>query len=116
MARTHGLLSTYRNGGCRCGDCRWAAAEAQRRWRAAHRVTPQPQPWQRPDRYDQAACRGMDPDLFFPARGDTQAVNEAKATCAGCDVRALCAEAGHGEHFGIWGGLSERQRRRKRTA
>lgn len=59
-----------------------------------------------------AACRGMDPALWYPERGaDT---DPAKEICAHCPVRADCAEAGRPERFGIWGGLTERQRRRHR--
>lgn len=62
-----------------------------------------------------AACRGCDPDLFYPHRG--QDVRAAKALCRGCPVRFECLEAsldGEGERFGIWGGLSEKERRRIR--
>ncbi len=63
----------------------------------------------------QAACRGMDTQLFFPARGE--ASPEAEAACADCPVRLDCAEfaIGSGQRFGIWGGTSERQRRRIRA-
>lgn len=59
-------------------------------------------------------CRGVNPDLFFPERGES--TREAKEVCRGCPVREECLEyalAG-GEKFGIWGGLSERERRRIR--
>jgi WhiB family redox-sensing transcriptional regulator len=61
-----------------------------------------------------AACRGLDPDLFFPRRGDSSA--EAKKICSGCAVRAECAAlaAEHHERHGIWGGMSERDRKRAR--
>ena len=63
---------------------------------------------------EQANCLGVDPDLFFPERGAS--TKEAKAVCRGCEVRAECLEYAltHGEKFGIWGGLSERERRRVR--
>jgi WhiB family transcriptional regulator, redox-sensing transcriptional regulator len=60
-----------------------------------------------------AACRGTDPDLFFPERGE--ATWPAKAICADCPVADDCLDAGMWEKFGIWGGLSERQRRRHRA-
>jgi WhiB family redox-sensing transcriptional regulator len=62
----------------------------------------------------EANCLGVSPDLFFPARGDSTA--EAKAVCQGCDVRLLCLEyaLANSEKFGIWGGMSERERRRIR--
>ena len=63
---------------------------------------------------ERANCLGVDPDLFFPERGAS--TREAKSVCRGCDVRLECLEyaLGHGEKFGIWGGLSERERRRVR--
>jgi WhiB family transcriptional regulator, redox-sensing transcriptional regulator len=62
----------------------------------------------------QANCLGVDPDLFFPERGAS--TKEAKAVCRGCVVREHCLEyaLANGEKFGIWGGLSERERRRIR--
>ena len=61
-----------------------------------------------------AACQDTDPDLFFPERGAS--TKEAKAVCRGCVVREECLEyaLANGEKFGIWGGLSERERRRIR--
>ncbi len=61
-----------------------------------------------------ANCLSVDPDLFFPERGAS--TKEAKAVCQGCDVRKDCLEyaLANGEKFGIWGGLSERERRRIR--
>lgn len=63
---------------------------------------------------EQANCLGVDPDLFFPERGAS--TKEAKGVCAGCEVRLDCLEyaLSNGEKFGIWGGLSERERRRLR--
>jgi WhiB family transcriptional regulator, redox-sensing transcriptional regulator len=65
---------------------------------------------------DQANCLGVDPDLFFPERGAS--TREAKEVCRGCTVRMDCLEYAlvNGEKFGIWGGLSERERRRLRRA
>ena len=61
-----------------------------------------------------ANCLGVDPDLFFPERGVS--TREAKEVCRGCVVREACLEYAivHAEKFGIWGGLSERERRRIR--
>ena len=61
-----------------------------------------------------ANCLGVDPDLFFPERGAS--TREAKEVCRGCVVREDCLEYAitHSEKFGIWGGLSERERRRIR--
>jgi len=62
----------------------------------------------------EAACRGLSTELFFPARGEPLA--PPQTVCAGCKVRAECFE--HAvearERFGIWGGTSERERRRIR--
>lgn len=59
-------------------------------------------------------CKGVDPDLFFPERGQPTA--EPRRVCRGCVVRSECLEYAlvNGEKFGIWGGLSERERRRLR--
>lgn len=63
---------------------------------------------------DEGNCRGVDPDLFFPERG--QPTTEPKAICQGCVVRDECLEHAlvNGERWGIWGGKSERERRRIR--
>jgi len=65
---------------------------------------------------ERANCLGVDPDLFFPERGAS--TREAKGVCRGCEVKDECLEyaLAHGEKFGIWGGLSERERRRVRRA
>lgn len=64
------------------------------------------QSWRR-----QAACLGLDPDIFFPFTGESDA--EARAVCATCVVTAECLEHAltAAEYVGIWGGTSERQRR-----
>jgi WhiB family redox-sensing transcriptional regulator len=63
-----------------------------------------------------ANCMGVDPELFFPERGSS--TREAKEVCRGCVVREDCLEfaISNGEKFGIWGGMSERERRRVRRA
>ena len=63
---------------------------------------------------DYANCRGADADLFFPERGAS--TRKAKAICNACEVREECLEFAitNGEKFGIWGGMSERERRRVR--
>lgn len=61
-----------------------------------------------------AACRGLDPALFFPERGDD--VRPALKVCAACPVKAECLELGLVERHGVYGGLSERQRRKVRKA
>jgi WhiB family transcriptional regulator, redox-sensing transcriptional regulator len=69
------------------------------------------------DWQERALCAQTDPEAFFPEKGGS--TREAKRICSGCEVRAECLEfaLAHDERFGIWGGLSERERRRlKRRA
>jgi hypothetical protein len=63
------------------------------------------------------ACRGEDPELFFPGRGETMAVRRAKAICSQCPVRSECLEyaLANPHDTGIWGVTSDRQRRQIRT-
>lgn len=66
---------------------------------------------------ERALCSQTDPEAFFPEKGGS--TREAKRICTGCEVRDECLEyaLAHDERFGIWGGLSERERRRlKRNA
>ena len=69
------------------------------------------QSWQ-----EQALCAETDPEAFFPEKGGS--TREAKKICTGCEVKAQCLEyaLSNDERFGIWGGLSERERRRLRRA
>lgn len=57
------------------------------------------------------ACADMPVAVFFPE--DSHGVTRAKAICATCPVRSDCLQSAldNDELFGIWGGLSERQRR-----
>ncbi|MCL2454400.1 MAG: WhiB family transcriptional regulator [Micrococcales bacterium] len=68
-----------------------------------------PMGWQ-----ERALCAQTDPEAFFPEKGGS--TREAKRVCTGCEVRADCLEyaLANDERFGIWGGLSERERRRLR--
>ena len=63
---------------------------------------------------ERALCAQTDPEAFFPEKGGS--TREAKRVCLTCEVRDECLEyaLGHDERFGIWGGLSERERRRLR--
>lgn len=64
-----------------------------------------------------AACAGIDTDrIFYPQRGASSRL--ARAVCAECEVRAECLDYAltNGEMFGIWGGLSERQRVKLRSS
>jgi WhiB family redox-sensing transcriptional regulator len=61
---------------------------------------------------DRGLCNQTDPEAFFPEKGGS--TREAKKICLGCEVRSECLEyaLAKDERFGIWGGLSERERRR----
>ena len=64
-----------------------------------------------------ALCAQTDPEAFFPEKGGS--TRDAKRICTTCDVRDQCLEYAlqNDERFGIWGGLSERERRKlKRRA
>lgn len=68
-----------------------------------------------------AACRDTDPDLFFPVGTTGPAVEQiaaAKAVCASCPSREPCLEfaLGSNQDSGVWGGLSEEERRVIRRA
>lgn len=67
-----------------------------------------------PDWYQDAACMGLDPGVFFPEKGgSTQA---AKAVCDGCPVAEQCLtfalddEGVERHRYGVWGGMSPRER------
>ena len=68
---------------------------------------PEPMSWQ-----ERALCAQTDPEAFFPEKGGS--TREAKKVCQTCEVRAECLEYAlmNDERFGIWGGLSERERRK----
>ncbi len=59
-----------------------------------------------------AACRGVDPDVFYPASEED--AEPAKAICAQCPVRQPCLEYAltNRERDGVWGGATEKERRR----
>lgn len=63
---------------------------------------------------DSALCAQTDPDTFYPEKGGS--TRPAKRLCGSCEVRQQCLDYAltNGERFGIWGGLSERERRRLR--
>jgi WhiB family redox-sensing transcriptional regulator len=68
-----------------------------------------PRRWQ-----DAALCGQTDPESFFPEKGGS--TRQAKKVCGSCEVRAECLEYAldTDQRFGIWGGMSERERRRLR--
>lgn len=61
---------------------------------------------------DRGSCRGLDPEVFYPETEEDAA--EAKRVCSECHVRTACLE--HALRFrekeGVWGGTTERERRR----
>lgn len=115
-----GRIHTYQNG-CRGDDCRTTATEMRRRYRDGYDPNQETNrliealkpagPW-----VVRAACRGADIDLFFPSLGEK--AEPAKAICATCPVTEQCLQLAldNGEKFGVWGGLSESQRRKLRRA
>lgn len=68
------------------------------------------QEWQ-----ERALCAQTDPEAFFPEKGGS--TREAKKICVGCEVKDECLEyaLAKDERFGIWGGMSERERRRLKS-
>lgn len=61
-------------------------------------------------------CAETDPEAFFPEKGGTP--EPAKRVCARCEVRAECLAYAltHDERYGIWGGMTEHERRRLRRS
>jgi WhiB family redox-sensing transcriptional regulator len=79
-----------------------------------HRPTPEDTDWR-----DQAACRDVDPDLFFPigtAGPSLRQIEEAKQVCRACPVCGPCLRWAleRGENAGVWGGTTEDERRKVR--
>ena len=69
-----------------------------------------------PEWMTDGVCAQVDPDLWFPEKGGS--TREAKALCARCPVHPECLAyaLAHDERFGVWGGASERDRRRMRRS
>jgi WhiB family redox-sensing transcriptional regulator len=72
--------------------------------------------------WDNAACGSEDPELFFPREGATSEEKRnaewtAKRICLHCPVRGRCLQVAieRDETYGIWGGLSARERAKSRT-
>jgi WhiB family transcriptional regulator, redox-sensing transcriptional regulator len=59
-----------------------------------------------------AACHGLDPQVFYPETDEDG--EQAKQVCAACPVQGACLEyaLGRREKEGVWGGCTERERRR----
>ena len=66
-------------------------------------------PWR-----SKAACQGLAPDIFYPATEDDVDAEPAKVICGACPVREACLEHALAvrEKDGVWGGATERERRR----
>ena len=66
-------------------------------------------PWR-----SKAACKGLAPDIFYPDTDDEADADEAKVVCGACPVREACLEHALAvrEKDGVWGGATERERRR----
>jgi WhiB family redox-sensing transcriptional regulator len=64
---------------------------------------------------DRAICTGTHPDFFHPQRGEGPEVKRAQEICETCPVIAECREYAltYREPFGVWGGLSQRQREKE---
>jgi len=123
----HGTYAGYRNHGCRCAPCRAANADYSRANRNRRGYTTRNHidstdayistglaaiTFEHPAWMATGECNGLDPNLFHPERGESS--HHAKAVCAGCAQRELCADYAieHRIAVGIWGGTSGRERRR----
>lgn len=129
-----GYTAHRRNRTTPCGPCKTAnsrystekRSQRRKRQREHRRTTPPPPPpptpvaraTTLPDWMDDALCAQTGPMDFtyFPGKGGSTAT--AKRVCAGCPVVAQCLAYGLDEPHGVWGGLSEKERRRvrRRTA
>lgn len=65
-----------------------------------------------PSRFEDAACIGVDPEVFYPATGQNS--REAMRYCQSCSIRLACLEYSirNKIYYGIWGGVSEKKRQR----
>jgi WhiB family redox-sensing transcriptional regulator len=115
MPRTCGTVSCYTNG-CRCADCRRAAAEARSRLRARVSDIYPEMAWQ-----DDAACKEMDSAIFFgqSASGTgSGSYREARKVCAACPVKGECLRTAMQYEYGLskayragmYGGLTPEER------
>jgi WhiB family redox-sensing transcriptional regulator len=64
---------------------------------------------------EEGICSTVDPEIFFPPRGASTVY--AKKVCRGCPVKDRCLATAleNDERFGIWGGYSERERRKMKS-
>lgn len=79
------------------------------------RHTPSLQPSTAEPWMDDALCAQADADMFFP-EGQGASAAEAKRLCALCPVQDECLSFAleHRLYYGVWGGLTDKQRRRLR--
>ncbi len=109
----HGTTNGYRRHECRCDACTDAQRASQREYRETtkrSRRSGEPAPdlsWM-----DAGACIGESPDIFF----ENVHLEEARRICRMCPVQSTCLDYALTQRIdhGVWGGLSERQRRRIR--
>lgn len=73
-------------------------------------------PVQLPESLIEGTCRDYDVSVFFPGRGDMTGIARAVAICRGCSVREECLDFAlqSDERFGIWGGMTGKQRRKEK--
>jgi WhiB family redox-sensing transcriptional regulator len=115
----HGTRGGYIHYGCRCDPCREAQRDYQRGYREdtdllSRLIAAAPPPvgeWAA-----RGACVGLPVDLFHLERGGVSPF--AKETCAGCPVRDECLDYALTNviRHGVWGGTSEKERRKLRAA
>lgn len=65
----------------------------------------------KPEWHNDAACRGQGHELFFPEQGRRDLTRKAKHLCRSCPVQERCLEEGLSDPHGLWGGLTEDERR-----
>lgn len=104
-----GLANRLRNGGYRfdTGETERAARLREMRQHLSTKLLTYAEPWMA-----DAICAQTDPEVFYPERGES--IADAKRICLGCPVRETCLEWAleHKERFGVFGGKSERERRK----
>ncbi|MFI2350363.1 WhiB family transcriptional regulator [Streptomyces sp. NPDC019443] len=99
----HGLIAGTRNG--------HLSARPSGAWVLGFELTPNPG-------LAAALCKGIEPELFFPERGDRRTAALAREICAQCPVAEACladalaseGSAGHAQRFGIRGGTTPEER------
>lgn len=104
-----GLANRLRNGGYRfdTGETERDARLREMKQHLSSNLLTYSLPWMR-----DAICAQADPEAWYPEKGESTA--DAKKVCQGCPVRQVCLEFAleHKELFGVWGGLSVRDRRK----